>query len=469
MITVDKKDGHKLKISHVIQETTNRQLDMYIFIPGELGLNANIISEEEFYHSAIQGKRTYFSDINHLPLVHSRLASRGKLSIEQYRLSLSLYAYQYALALEKATNDLLNQSGDTTFEDVEESANISVRILKRLRRNIPTDKKLLKYYENIDNYLSWFTEQRMLQLVAHLPRGNDYNAIKAMLLEICESESQHRTKHNYNSAKAMEDPTRMSNKMRLLRRLIEYPVTMSEKTIELGKSTRKVVTGAAAGIVMIFVTLMLIKARGMLGDITASFILVLSLIYAAREVFKDDLKSMLWRWLRKGKARWRKQFFDANTSHLIGRQLEWLEYISYDSLPTDIRKTRKHKVSHREETILHYKSTTRMSPTKFLSGYEQTRESIILDLRNIAALMEKGSQRLYQLNDGQVTKESVEKRHLFNLITKETDEDKTVRIQRWKIIMSRSKIVDIEPILPQEKKSSSEKKVAVDNQPAKTA
>ena len=63
MITVDKKDGHKLKISHVIQETTNRQLDMYIFIPGELGLNANIISEEEFYHNAIHGKRTYFSDI----------------------------------------------------------------------------------------------------------------------------------------------------------------------------------------------------------------------------------------------------------------------------------------------------------------------------------------------------------------------------------------------------------------------
>ncbi len=43
----------------------------------------------------------------------------------------------------------------------------------------------------------------------------------------------------------MQDPTRMSNKMRLLRRLIEYPVTMNEKTVELGKNTRKIVTGAA--------------------------------------------------------------------------------------------------------------------------------------------------------------------------------------------------------------------------------
>ena len=464
MITVDKKDGHKLKISHVIHETTNRQLDMYIFIPGELGLNANIISEEEFYHNAIHGKRTYFSDINHLPLVHSRLASRGKLSIEQYRLSLSLYAYQYALALEKTTQQLLGTSNESKQEEIEEAAQLAVRILKRLRRNIPADKKLLKYYENIDNYLSWFTEQRFLQLIAHLPRGADYNEIKPQLLEICQKEAQHRTDNNYNSVRAMQDPTRMSNKMRLLRRLIEYPVTMKEKTIELGKNTRKIVTGAAAGIVMIFVTLMLIKARGMLGDITASFILVLSIIYAAREVFKDDLKTMLWRWMRKGKARWRKQFFDANTGHVIGRQLEWLEFVNYDSLPDIIRKTRKHNVSHREETILHYKSTTRMSPTKFLSGYEQTRESIILDLRAVAALMEKGSQRLYQLNDGQVTKESVEKRHLINLITQETDEDKTVRIQRWKIIMSRSKIVDIEAIItPEPKKSKPTQAINITN------
>ena len=446
MITVEKKDGHKVKISHVIQETTNRQLDLYIFVPGELGLNSKIISEDEFYHNAILGKRTYYSDVNHLPLVHSRLASRGKLSSEQYRLSLSLYAYQYALALEQTAHQLLEDKQDRTLAEVEEVAELAVRILKRLRRSVPSDKKLLKYYENIDNYLSWFTEQRCLSLVSHLPRGNDYTDIKALLIDICENETQHRLNNDYNSSKATQDQTRMSNKMRLLRRLIEYPVTMKEKTIELGKNTKKVVTGFAAGFVMIFVTLMLIQARGVLGDITASFILVLAFVYAAREVFKDDLKTMLWRWVRKGKPKWRKQFFDANSNRLIGRQLEWLEYVGYSKLDDEIKKVRKHKVSQREETILHYKSTTRMSTTKFLTGYEQSREAIMLDLRMVTKLMEKGSQKIYQLKDGQVSKESVEKRHLINLITRETDEDMTVRIQRWKIIMNRSRIVDIEPI-----------------------
>ncbi|MGF1682970.1 hypothetical protein [Photobacterium minamisatsumaniensis] len=448
MITVEKKDGHKLKISHVIQETTNRQLDLYLFIPGELGLNSNIISEEDFFHNAIQGKRTYYSDVNHLPLVHSRLASRGKLSTEQYRLSLSLYAYQYAIALEKTTQQLLDDKQERSLEEVEEVAQLTKRILKRLRRSAPTDKKLYKYYENVDNYLSWFTEQRLLELIAHLPRNSDYSEIKARLLETCTNESEHRMKNNYNSSRATLDPTRMSNKMRLLRRLIEYPVTMKEKTVELGNNTRKVVTGFAAGFVMIFVTLMLIKARGVLGDITASFVLAMSFIYAAREIFKDDLKTMLWRWVRKGKPKWRKQFFDINSNHLTGRQLEWMEYTSFKKLDEEIRKIRKHKVSQREETILHYKSTTRMSPTKFLTGYEQTRESIMLDLRIITKLMEKGSQKIYLLKDGQVSKETVEKRHLINLITRETDEDNTVRVRRWKVIMNRSKIVDIEAIEP---------------------
>ncbi|GAB6262406.1 hypothetical protein L4174_007925 [Photobacterium sp. CCB-ST2H9] len=446
MITVEKKDGHNLKLSHVIHEAKNRQLDVFLFIPGELGLNANIMSEDEFYHNVIHGKRTYFSDVHHLPLVHSRLASRGNLSSGQYRLSLSLFAYQYAVALEETVHQLLDEKVERTTEELEEVASISGGILKRLRRNVPTDEELLKYYQNIDNYLSWFTEQRFLSLVAHLPRTENYGEIKSLFLDFCDAESEHRLTNNYNSERAAADPTRMSNKMRLLRRLIEYPVTMKENTTVLGNTTKKVVTGFAAGFVMIFVTIMLIEARGVLGDITASFILVLSVIYAAREVFKDDLKQALWRWVRKGKPKWRKQFSDSNSNKLIGRQLEWLEYMRFDDLEDNVRKARKHKVSAKEETILHYKSTTRMSTTKFLTGYEQTKESILFDLRFLSTLMEKGSQKIYVMRDGQVARESVEKRHLINLITCESDEDQEPKIQRWKIIMNRSKIVDIEAI-----------------------
>ena len=81
-----------------------------------------------------------------------------------------------------------------------------------------------------------------------------------------------------------------------------------------------------------------------------------------------------------------------------------------------------------------------------MTGYEQTRETMLIDLRPIARLMEKGSEKIYQLNEGQVSKESVEKRHLINLIIRETMDDYSTQLHRWKIVVNRSKIVDIEKI-----------------------
>ena len=480
MIIVERKDSFHLKISRVLQEETSHRLDLFLFVPGELGLNEHVISEDAFYYSAIHTKRTYYSDKHHLPLVLSRLASRGKLSTEQYRLSMSLYAYQYVVALERATQTLLDTAhkvkkaeGGTRDEasdagsdesrvrdaesdktapgtsasgleaSLEELCELAQGILRRLRRNKPAEESLYKYYANIDNYLSWFTEQQLLALVAHMPRGRHYRAIRERLLEISQAESVHRELAEYNSPRVTRDPTRMSNKMRLLRRLIEYPVTLKQQAQELGGAEQKAVKGFATGLVMVFVSLGLLQARNALGNITALFVLAMALIYAMREVFKDDLRNTLWRWLRKGRPKWRRQYFDAASNALVGRQLEWFDYKRFGKLDEEIQRVRKRNVAQREEVVLHYRSSSRMSPTRFLSGYEKTRETLSLDLSQLTRLMDKGSHHVYRLKDGQVSRESVEKRHLLNLVVREESANAKPLLQRWKIVMSRSRIVDV--------------------------
>ncbi|MGR2740551.1 hypothetical protein ACUY1T_19065 [Billgrantia sp. Q4P2] len=481
MITVERKDSFHLKVSRVLQEETSHRLDLFLFVPGELGLNEHVISEDAFYYSAIHVKRTYYSDKHHLPLVLSRLASRGRLSTEQYRLSLSLYAYQYVVALERATQTLLdtarrvqqaeshaetnervetqggepnNEAGADSAaqerivaaglqERLEELCELAQGILRRLRRNQPSEESLHKYYANIDNYLSWFTEQRLLALVAYLPRGRDYRTIRERLLEICLAESEHREQAEYNASRVVRDPTRMSNKMRLLRRLIEYPVTLKQQTQELGGAEQKAVKGLATGVVMIFVSLGLLQARDTVGNVTALFVLAMAVLYAMREVFKDDLRNTLWRWLRKGRPKWRRQYFDATSNKPVGRQLEWFDYKRFGKLDEQIKRVRQRNVAQREEVVLHYRSSSRMSPTRFLSGYEKTRETLSLDLSQLTRLMDKGSHRVYRLKEGQVSRESVEKRHLLNLVVREEVANAEPILQRWKIVMSRSRIVDV--------------------------
>lgn len=474
-VTVERRDALHLRISRVLREESSHRLDVYLFVPAELGLNAHVLSEEAFYHGAIHVKRTYYSDRHRLPLVMSRLAGK-RLDADQYRLGLSLYAYQYVVALERSTQSLLDQArrarkaekrageaGEPAEESragaaeegaaesgrlrdqLEETLELSRGILRRLRRQEPSDESLHRYYANIDNYLSWFTEQRLLELIAHLPRGSDYRETRKRLLDVCCGEDAHRRSREYNAERVTRDPTRMSNKMRLLRRLIEYPVTLKQRSQELGGGEEKAVKALATAVVMVFVTLGLLEARAALGDITALFVLVLAVIYALREVFKDDLRMTLWRLLRRGRPKWRRQYLDAHSNAVLGRQLEWFDYQRYGRLDEEIRRVRKRNMAQREEVVMHYRSSSRMSPTRFLSGYDRTRETLTLDLSPLARLMSKGNHHVYRLEEkGQVVREAVEKRHLINLVIREVEGGGTPMLQRWKIVMSRSKIVDVE-------------------------
>ncbi|MHA2938298.1 hypothetical protein ACXJY6_08355 [Vibrio sp. RC27] len=446
MITVDKHDAITLKISHTNAKSKTSNLDLFLFIPGEIGLTSDVISENEFYYNCITQKRAYHSQENLLPLVHSRLARRGLLSSTQYRVSLSLFAYQYVSALSQEVKSLIQKGEPVTSDQVDSVIELSLDILKRLRKTIPYDEVLKRYYTNIDNYLSWYTEQKFLTMIAHLNREGDYKEIKKRLIILAEREKAHRALNHYNSVKADGDINRLSNKMRLLRRLIEHPVVLNQRLTSLGNNLKRVVKGFATGLVMVFVTMTVITARDYWGEITASFVILMSFVYALREIFKDDLRDILWRWMRKGKPKWKREYSDPSTNKVVGHKTEWLDYKKLSKLPDRIKRIRKKRIVQREEKIIHYHAETAMSTSRFMSGYEATKEMIHIDFRQISNLFDRNSGKIYLVKNDQVIKENVEKRHLFNLIVKEDNHIDEPEYYRWKIVLSRNKIVDIEKI-----------------------
>lgn len=451
MISVEKYEGLTIKVALLNEEIKQQDIEFYLFIPGELNFSKWTMSEVEFYHTVLTNSRTYFTSQTHMPLVYSRLASRDKLPSNKYRVSLSLYAYQYALSLEKTTHKFFDSLADSTDEEVIEQLDhmteMALEILTRLRRYIPKDTGLMRYYNNVDNYLSWLTEQRFLSLIAHMPRNTAFKENKEKLISICEAESQYRLDCNYNSESALKDPTRMVNKMRLARRLIEYPVTIRQKDVVLGEGTDKAVKGMATGFIMLLVTFVIVQMRYYLDEITLTFILAMAGVYALREIFKDDLKDALWRWFRKGRPKWRKMFSDPTSGQRIGSQLEWLDFIAFEETPKEIKDKRRGKLRQREESVVRMRMLTEMSTTKFLSGYDMTREVWKIDFRPFSRLMSRGQEKFYVLNEGQVSRESIEKRHQFNLIAKQKNPDGSVSLQRWKITANRSKVVDVEEII----------------------
>ncbi|MDO6525984.1 hypothetical protein Q4519_09860 [Motilimonas sp. 1_MG-2023] len=447
-ITSHEKLSFKLK--HQLNKGEQRRLDLYFSLPKEMGINSNTLSETEYFNSAITGQRAYFTQGLHLPLLHTRFASRMKRSPDEYRVNLNLFAYQYLVALDTDIAEaLILEDSEYTHAFYDAAlvlASNSLTILKKLRRNAPNDVKLNAIFENVDNYLSWYTEQSLLKMLAQKPRQSDYSQQRNELLQFCEQENKYRLSLNYNSTSTLNDPNRISNKMRLLRRLIEHGVVFREQTTALGSITRKVVTGVATALVMTVVLTLIIKTQGALSGITSVMILVLSVIYGVREVFKDDFKNMLWRWIRRGKPKWLRTLKDTVNQTEMAKQKIWLDYIRSRKLPKQAQEllARRHTQNQQSAELLHYRLETRVANSEFQPGYESLEETIIFSLRPLARYLERGQGKLFELNGEKIQKTAIERRYQINVIIALNQGFAEEEFERYKITLNRSGIIDVE-------------------------
>ena len=443
-----------IKFVHQMNKGEQRRIDIYFALPKEMNINKNTLPESEYFNAGIKGRRAYFTKGLHLPLLHTRFASRMKRSPEEYKSHLNLFAYQYIVALDTDSHEALNiddsESLSNFYHAAVEIATQCQTILKKYRTNIPTDITLQSIFENVDNYLSWYTEQAILRMLAKKPRSAEFSENRLTLLKICEEENAYRTEKAYNSLATLNDPNRIANKMRLLRRLIEFGVIFKSDTQALGNITRKIVTGVATALIMSVVLILIIKTQGALSGITSLMIFVLAVIYGVREVFKDDFKKMLWHWIRKGKPKWARTLSDAMSRSEIAWQKVWLDYIKENKLPKQSQKllAMRHTQNKQSAEFLHFRVETKVNKQGFQAGYESIEETILFSLRPLARYLERGSGKVYEQNDPASNKEkiqstSIERRYQINLVVAVDQGEYYEQFERYKITLDRSGIIEL--------------------------
>jgi len=452
---VKQQEKLSIKLSHLVKRGESRRLDLYFSLPKEMGINKSTLSETEYFNAAIKGRRAYFTEGLHLPLLHTRFASRMKRSPDEYKSNLNLFAYQYIVALDTDTDETLNIDDSEGLRDFYHAAidvtDQCLTILKKHRSHAPTDSKLLSIFENVDNYLSWYTEQSILRMLAKKPRHAEFSETRLALLAICEEENSYRKSKSYNTGATLSDPNRISNKMRLLRRLIEYGVIFKSNTSELGNITRKVVTGVATALIMSVVLILIIKTQGAFSKLSALMIFILAVIYGVREVFKDDFKNMLWRWIRKGKPKWSRILSDSTSQNEIATQKVWLDYIKAKKLPSQAIEllAQRHTQNKQSAEVLHYRIETRVNKQGFQAGYDSLEETILFSLRPFARYLERGTGKVYEQNSPDTNKEkiqstSIERRYQINIVVALDQGQYMEQFERYKITLNRSGIIDIE-------------------------
>ncbi len=436
------------KVSHQLLPQDYQRIDLYFSLPVEMGINPSTLNEEEFFYSNIKNHSAYHADQLHLPLVRSRFISQNKGEQSDYRLNLNLYSYQVKKALDADIKQTLKlKTAEEFYPAAIELADQTSTLTKKLRRYTPSDKKLNSFFENADNYLSWHIEQSFLKLLTKGPKSTDFAAERESLLSLCRDESDYRIENKYNSQVTLDDANRITNKMRLLQRLIEYGVVFQRKTRYLNVNLKRLVRGAVTAVIMAFVMVLVLNARTNFTEVTLALVAFLGLIYGLRETFKEDLTSLIWRKIQKGRPKWQNLFTHSVTKKRILSQILWLEYIGSKDLPKSVNSLFQQRRQQNKQAaqLLHFRCDNRVMAKQFLPGYDEIQQQTFFNLTPFVRFLKKGAGRLYTLEGQKISSQGVERRYQINLILRHMHQGKE-SLQRFKITMNRSEIVNIEPI-----------------------
>jgi len=446
-IKLTQDENLSFKVTHQLLPKDNQRIDLYFSLPIEMGISPSTLSEENYFHSSIKCHSAYYSDQLHLPLVRSRFISQNKGEQSDYRLNLNLFSYQIRLALDTDVKQTLKlSSADEFYAQSVELAEQTLSLLKKLRRYTPPDKKLRPYFENADNYLSWHVEQSCLKLLSRGPKSSEHSVERTFLFDLCRDENDYRTDNQYNSNLTLSDPNRITNKMRLLQRLIEYGVVFQKETRNLNINLKRLVRGTVTAVIMAFVMTVVLNARSNFTEVTIVFVGMLGFIYGLREIFKDDITRLIWRKIQRGLPKWKLFFTNSITKTLMTSQTLWLEYIRTKDLPDEVNKLfqqRRHQ-NKQAACLLHFRSDTKVYAKEFLPGYDEIQGQIFFNLTPFVRFLKKGEGRLYSLEGKKINKQAVERRYQINVVLVKTDKNHLNNLQRFKITLNRSGIINIE-------------------------
>ena len=448
-IKLTQDENLSIKLSYQLLPSDQQRIDLYFSLPDEMGISPKTLVEEHYFNNSIQSHSAYYSDQLHLPLVRSRFISQQKGEQSDYRLNLNLFSYQIRIALDTDIKQTikLKEAQDFYLQAIVLAEQIS-GLLKKLRRYTPPDQKLRAYFENADNYLSWQVEQSFLKLLSRAPKSSDFTSERNFLLALCRSENEYRKESQYNSQVTLADPNRITNKMRLLQRLIEYGVVFQKEVKNLNRNLNRIVRGTVTAIIMAFVMVLVLNARTNFTEVTIALVATLGVIYGLREIFKDDITRIIWRRIQKGLPKWKIIYSHSVNKSRVASQTIWLEYIRNKDLPQKVDKlfqTRRQQ-NKQAAQLLHFRSDTKVSAKSFLPGYDEIQQRIYFNLTPFIRFLKKGEGRLYSLDANKIIKQAVERRYQINVVLMQTDKQKQQQIQRFKITLNRSNIINIEAI-----------------------
>ncbi|WP_027591042.1 hypothetical protein, partial [Pseudomonas sp. RL] len=404
MFSLKRQGDFRLQLTRTLKTPGRHQLDLYLFTPHESTLSPRTLAEEQFFFSALSHRFGLLG----LPAQDraSKLDTSYSLLSPHYEIMHGAWFYQYLASLDRLRQQL---QGKALAEPLARALRLSQNFAQRLRKAEPKQSKQLRYFRQLDVYFSWLAEQFLLECMTLEGFAELDEELRQSVEDFLAQERRYRRERDY-LGDFQGTPTRVWNRMSLYQRLLEYPVVLRQKITELGAGTRKLVKAASTVLIMSLFTYFLFNVRDASQQLSLALLLGIALIYAVRDLLRDDLIDAVTRWLRKGKPRWRIRQQMPFTQRLLAQQLVWLDYRRLPELDVTVREHAGKWATNEERQIICYRS--RLHLDKATLTQDEIQERLTLDCEPLCAMIQASHQQLFEWKEGDgVQVHAIEKQH----------------------------------------------------------
>lgn len=440
MFSLKRQGDFRLQLTRTLTKPGRHRIDLYLFTPHEATLSPRTLSESQFFHSAL----THRFRLLGLPAQDrvSKLDTSFSLLSPHFEIMHGAWFFQYQASLDRLRQQMQDKG---LAEPLARALRLSQNFAQRLRKAEPKQSKQLRYFRQLDIYFSWMAEQFLLESMTLEGFDALDEELKQAIQDFLRQEHRYRAERDYLSD-FQGTPTRVWNRMSLYLRLLEYPVVLRQKLIELGAGTRKLVKAASTVLIMSLFTYLLFNVRDVNQKLSLTLLLGIALIYAVRDLLRDDLIDTVTRWLRKGKPRWRIRLLMPFTQKQLARQRVWLDYVKLSELSRPLREHSGKWATSDDRQVICYRS--RLYLDKAALTQDEIQERLTLDCELLCSLIQASHQQLYEWKDdgpSGVVAHTIEKQLDYNLllVTREPGEASSMA-QRWTLRLSADGIVRCE-------------------------
>lgn len=395
-VKIHDKYAFEFKISFIINaiesEDNEFSINTWLFIPSSLDINTSTYSKEQIL-SNVKSNVRLITPVFNLKQIYNK--SEGPLlqlkeAFEELAKNPDSadaqenYSYQqrmFSCICKSALRDKAYFIRDTTDNNVivslvnEYIADIN-EIVKGYRELWPIINKpeilsdLKEQFFFADEFIGNIVEQQVFRLMKGIKSNPYFPDIKKSMVDLLQKEIEYKNKKKYATLEKDNSKRNFLVIMRrgILKKFIESDLYLNTKKTKDGEFVRQFYYGVAAGVAMIFATIVAFTAQLRYGNFTTPLFFALVVSY----IFKDRIKDLMRYYFSTQLG---KKYYDTKRhleirNNKIGWTKEAFDFVTEEKVPSEVINLRKrsplveaeNKIYN--EQILLYKKLVSLSSLK---------------------------------------------------------------------------------------------------------